>query len=283
MERTFSLAHLTTPDLHPVRMAEIAGRAGYTHLGLRMTPVTPGGWCFPLMDDPALFRETKRAMADAGVELLDVELLRLAPETDVAAYEPLLAVSAELGARHMLTQIHDDDRGRALANLAEACDLAARYDLTCDIEFLPWTANRSLETTAGFVSDVAKANAGVMIDTLHFDRSRSDPADIRALPVEWFRFIQLCDAPAERPETIEGLLYHAREAREFPGHGGLDLKGVLRALPTDIPIGLEIPNAALDHAMSVEERVSRALTAAKALLAELAEETIGRPPGRHVA
>lgn len=283
MERVFSLAHLTTPGLHPVEMAAIAGQAGYTHLGLRMTPVTPGGWCFPLMDDRAMFRDTKAAMNDAGVRLLDVELLRLAPETKVAAYEPLLAVSAELGARHMLTQIHDDDRGRALANLSEACDLAARYGLTCDIEFLPWTTNRSLSTAAAFVRDVNKANAGVMIDTLHFDRSRSDPAEIRALPTEWFRFIQLCDAPAERPESLEGLLFHAREAREFPGQGGLDLKSVLRALPSDIPIGLEIPNTALDRVIPVGERVSKALKAAKALLADLDSETNDVRRGTNVA
>jgi sugar phosphate isomerase/epimerase len=282
MERAFSLAHLTVPDLHPARMAAIAGRAGYSHIGLRMTPVTPGGWCFPLMDDRAMLRETRSAMAEAGVGLLDVELLRLAPETDVADYEPLLAVSAELGAKHMLTQIHDDDRGRALANLAAMCDLAAAYDLTCDLEFLPWTANRSLATAAGFVRDVGKANAGVMVDTLHFDRSLSDPADIAALPSAWFRYMQLCDAPAERPQDLAGLLFHAREAREFPGHGGLDLKSVLRVLPAGIPIGLEIPNAALDGVMSVEERVSKALIATKELLAELAMETTDRLRGANV-
>jgi sugar phosphate isomerase/epimerase len=283
MERAFSLAHLTAPGLHPVEMAAIAGRAGYTHVGLRMTAVTPGGWHFPLMSDAAMARETKAAMADAGVQLLDVEVLRLAPETVMAHYEPLLAVSAELGAKHLLTQIHDEDRGRGLANLAAACDLAARYGLSCDLEFLPWTANHNLETAAAFVRDVAKPNAGVMVDTLHFDRSLSDPAEIRILPKEWFRFMQLCDAPAERPDTLEGLLFHAREARDFPGQGGLDLKSVLRALPAGIPIALEIPNAALDQIMTVEERVSNALVATKALLAELAEEARGPSPHRSLA
>jgi hypothetical protein len=76
-------------------------------------------------------------------------------------------------------------------------------------------------------------------------------------------------APAERPTSVEGLLFHAREARDFPGRGGLDLKGVLRALPAGVPISVEIPNTALDTVMTVHQRVSAALAAAKALLAEL--------------
>lgn len=268
MARSFSLAHLTVPGLHPAQMALIAGRSGYTHISLRMTAVTPGGWHFPLMSEPAMLRETKAAMSDAHVELLDVELLRLAGDTVVADYEPLLAVSAELGAKHMLTQIHDDDPGRALTHFAQACDLAAQYGLTCDLEFLPWTANRSLETAAGFVRDVGKPNAGVMIDTLHFDRSLSDPAAIRALPAQQFRFIQLCDAPAERPTNLDGLLFHAREARGFPGQGRLDLTSVLSELPADIPISLEIPNTALERITTLGERVSAALVATKAFLIE---------------
>ena len=283
MRRAFSLAHLTVPGLHPADMARLAGQAGYSHIGLRMTAVTPGGWHFPLMDEREMFEATRDAMRDSGVSLLDVEVLRLAPETDVASYEPLLAVSAELGAKHMLTQVHDDDRGRALANLAAACDLAARYGLTCDLEFLPWTADRSLETAAAFVRDVDKANAGVMLDTLHFDRSLGDPAEIQALPPSWFRYIQLCDAPAERPQSLEGLLFHAREAREFPGWGGLNLKAVLRALPADTAIGLEIPNTALDRFMPPLQRVKQGLIAAKAMLYELSEEDGGQPYNRHVA
>lgn len=268
MARSFSLAHLTVPGLHPTQMALIAGRSGYTHISLRMTAVTPGGWHFPLMSDPAMLRETKAAMSDANVQLLDVELLRLAPDTVVADYEPLLAVSAELGAKHMLTQIHDDDRARGLTHFAQACDLAAQYGLTCDLEFLPWTANRSLGTAASFVADVGKQNAGVMIDTLHFDRSVSDPAEIRALPADRFRFIQLCDAPAERPTNLDGLLFHAREARDFPGQGRLDLTSILRELPASIPISLEIPNTALERITTLGERVSAALVATKAFLIE---------------
>lgn len=272
MQRCFSLAHLTVPNLHPVEMAALAGRTGYTHIGLRMTPVTLNGWHFPLMDNRALFRNTRQAVADAGVGLLDVEVLRLVPETEVSDYQPLLEVSAELGAKRMLTQIHDQDRSRGLAHFAQACELAAQFGLTCDLEFLPWTSNSSLQTAASFVRDADKPNAGVLIDTLHFDRALSTPTEIAALPPQWFRFIQLCDAPAERPTTLDGLLFHAREAREFPGHGGLDLKAVLRELPADIPIGLEIPNTELDRRMSLDERVGGALRATHALLQELEEE-----------
>ena len=51
------------------------------------------------MDDPALMRATKAAMADTGVGVLDIELVRLTPEIDVAGLERFLAAGAELGAR----------------------------------------------------------------------------------------------------------------------------------------------------------------------------------------
>lgn len=81
--------------------------------------------------------------------------------------------------------------------------------------------------------------------------------------------MQLCDAPAERPQDTAGVLYEARAERMFPGEGGLDLLGLLRAVPRDIPLSLEIPTAKLAETVGATERARRALAATKALLAKL--------------
>jgi sugar phosphate isomerase/epimerase len=266
MATAISLAHLTVPGMAPVDMIETAARAGYTHVGLRFTPVTPGGWAFPLMNDRSAMREVRRRLDGTGVRVLDIELVRLAPETDVRAYLPMLEAAAQLGARHVLTQAHDPDFGRVLDRYIAFCDLAVRFGLTADLEFLPWTKMSDLETAARVVASAGRPNAGVLIDTLHFFRAGSDLIFLEALPREWFHYVQLADAPKEAPTTVEGLIHAAREDRLLPGDGDLDLRAVLARIPPHTPIALEIPNAALAAVMDVESRVRAAADRLRALL-----------------
>jgi sugar phosphate isomerase/epimerase len=79
----------------------------------------------------------------------------------------------------------------------------------------------------------------------------------------------MCDAPAERPTTLEGLLHQARAERLLPGEGGLDLRGILRAVPGDTPISIEIPQEALAKTVPAVERARRALQATHRLLQSL--------------
>jgi hypothetical protein len=55
------------------------------------------------MDDPAGVRETKAAIAETGVSVLDIEFVRITPEIDVEALEPFVAAGAELGAKYVIT------------------------------------------------------------------------------------------------------------------------------------------------------------------------------------
>jgi sugar phosphate isomerase/epimerase len=81
--------------------------------------------------------------------------------------------------------------------------------------------------------------------------------------------MQLCDAPAERPTDVEGLLRQARAERLMPGDGGLDLTGILRALPDGLPIGLEIPMETLAQTIPAVERTRQMLAKTRRLLASL--------------
>jgi len=94
-------------------------------------------------------------------------------------------------------------------------------------------------------------------------------SEIADVPAAWFRYVQLCDAPAERPTTTEGLLHQARAERLLLGDGGLDLRGMLRALPPDLPLSLEIPMEGLAKTVGAVERARRALAAARKLLQSL--------------
>jgi sugar phosphate isomerase/epimerase len=268
MKSPLALAQLTALPLSPPQLIAVALRTGYQFVGLRMTEVVPGGAHWPLFSDKPLMRDTLAAIADTGVGVLDVELLRLTPAADIAAFEPIVAAGAEVGARHLLAQGADADRSRLIDAYGRLCDLAAPYGLTVDIEFPSWVEVGSLAAAADLVRGAGRANGGVLIDTLHLHRSGGVASDIAALPPEWFRYVQLCDAPTAIPDTLEGVLYAAREARAAPGEGELDLLGILRALPRGIPLSLEAPNAAAvarvgfeQHALQVRQATDRLLAA----------------------
>jgi sugar phosphate isomerase/epimerase len=80
--------------------------------------------------------------------------------------------------------------------------------------------------------------------------------------------MQFCDATAERPKDVEGLLYQARNCRLTPGTGGLDLVGLLRHMPRDIPISIECCNDELALRKSPLERAKMYIEATRRLLRE---------------
>jgi sugar phosphate isomerase/epimerase len=92
------------------------------------------------------------------------------------------------------------------------------------------------------VSNANEPNGRVLVNALHVARSATTFDDIASLPRHLLSYAQLCDAPAGIPATHEELIHTARCARLLPGDGGIDLRGLLLALPDDLPLSLEIPN-----------------------------------------
>lgn len=265
MTYEFSLAHLTVLQCTPPEMVAIAAKAGYHYVSLRMTAVTANEKTYPLIENRAMMKETKTRMADTGVGVLDIELARMDPKTEPENYLALLEAGAELGARAVIAQLPDRDRERATERFGRLCDLAHPFGLTVDLEFPSWTETPDLKAAAAVIETVDRSNAGMLVDTLHFDRSRSSLKDLRNLPREWFHFIHLCDAPREIPDTTDEVIYTARAGRFFPGEGGLKLLEILDCMPT-VPYSLEIPNEALMKELGPEEFARRALRAAELCL-----------------
>ena len=262
----FSLAHLTALGLTPPELIRVAARTGYRSVGLRLLRVTPESPGYPLQDNPALLRETRQAMVETGIAVSDVEFIRITPEFDVAALEGLFATGAELGARNAIAAPYDPDPARLAGSFGSLCDLAGRYGMGVALEFFPYAAVRDLPGAAAVVEAAGRANGGVLVDTLHFDRSGGTAEQIAAVAPHRFRIVHVCDAPAERPTTTEGLLHHARSERLPPGEGGIEIRGVLRCLPPGTPIALEVPMDALTREAGAEFVARRVREAAARLL-----------------
>jgi sugar phosphate isomerase/epimerase len=263
----FSLAALTALELAPPGLIDVAAACGYDHVGIRLLPATPGGTAYPLMEDEASLRETIARLDATGVTIADLEVAAFRPETEIAEFSAFFETGARLGARHILVAAYDPVLDRFADRFARFCEAAAPYGLTADLEFMPWTSVPDLETAGRIVEKAGKANAGVLVDALHFDRSGSLIGDIAAIPVGRFHYWQLCDGPAERPATSEEMMRAARTERMFPGEGGIDLASLTRAMPADIAVSIEVPTVELARTMDAGASARRALSAAKRVMA----------------
>jgi sugar phosphate isomerase/epimerase len=277
MTRPISLAALTVLELTPPEMVSCAFDAGFSHVGIRLLPATPTEPQYDLVGDTPLLHEVQARLAGTGVQVLDAEIFRLKPDTRVADYEAAIATAARLGARELLVAGNDPDDARQIESFAALCELAARYGLGAMLEFMPWTDARDLPQATRIVDRCGRENAGVLIDPFHFSRSRSRLEDVALVPPGGLRYLQFCDVPAAVPPTMQAILDEARAERLFPGEGGLDLLGLLRAVPRDVPLSVEVPALTLARTVGATERARRALAATRRVLAQLDGETVPGP------
>ena len=270
----FSLAHLTVLGVSPLDQIDIAAEAGYDFVGLRTTQVAAGEQVASLVGDEAMVERVQTRLANTDVDVLDVELARLGPEDEPDELRGLLEAAASVGARHVVGQLPDPDRSRAIDHFGRLCDLAADFGLTVDLEFPSWMENGDLGAAAAVVEAVGRPNAGILVDSLHFYRSSSSLEELASLPAEWFRFVQLCDAPVAVPPTVDEVIHDARAARSLPGYGQLPLVELIETLPV-VPYSLEVPNDVLRREVGTAEFARLVLTTARELLADCGLATVG--------
>lgn len=268
MTRAYSLAYLTGNGVDPVTAVGIAAEHGYDMISFRLLPAGPGDDIYPLMEDDRLFAEVKAAMRATGVTMADAEMIRLNPETKLDDFTPFLDRIADLGARHVLIAVDDTDMDRVQDTYAELCRRLSRYDLTADLEFMPWTGVKDLAAARRIVEAANHPAAAVLFDTLHFDRCKSTLAEFADLPPTLMNYVQVCDGPVPYDSSDAALIAIARTARLIPGDGGIDLGAIARFIPRDMTISVEVPNHALAREIGASEVARRALAATKELLGD---------------
>ena len=161
----------------------------------------------------------------------DIELARVYEGLHPTKYLPAMEVAAELGAKAVLSSIWGGERDFYVEKFGEICDLAKPFGLTVDLEYVPIAAVANLAQAVDVLRAVNRSNAGLMVDMHHFHRARDNPADLDAVPREWFHFAHLCDAPAEIPTERAEMIRILREARLYVGEGGIDVAEHPRAHP----------------------------------------------------
>lgn len=274
MARQFSLAYLTIPGVNPMDQIRIAKECGYDYASLRTIPMhLPGEPEFLLHKDQALFEATRQALKEYDMKVLDIELARVRPDLDINEYDPAFEKAAELGATDVLGSVWTRDKAYYTEQVGRIAEMAAKYGLKYNVEFLPWAGVRNLQEAITLVDNVKADNLYIMVDTLHAGRAGVHAEELARTDPKYFNFIHLCDGPAgpDGDPVLDNIkddlmLFTAREGRLYPGEGAMDIVGMVKAMP-EIPLSIELPNLKRIAELGGQGHAQRCLDTAKELFA----------------
>ena len=253
----------------------IAKETGYDYVSLRTIPMhLPGEPEFLLHKDPELFANVQKALKEYDMPLMDIELARVRPDLDIDEYEPAFEAAAKLGGTDVLGSVWTRDKAYYVEKVGKIAEMAKKYGLNYNVEFLPWAGVRNLQEAITLVDTVGADNLYIMVDTLHAGRAGVTGAELKRTDPKYFHFIHLCDGPAgpDGDPVLSDInaplmLHTAREARLYPGEGAMDIAGMVSAMP-EIPLSIELPNLERIQELGVEGHARRCLETAKAYFQE---------------
>ena len=156
MTRRYTLAPLQAMHFTPPQLVALSADVGAWGCGVRLLPVTPGAAFYPLHQDAPMLRETLACMADRGVTMFDLELVRMVPGLRVDELLPVFDVGQRLGARVLNVIGSDPEPQRLVDTYGALCDAAARFGLSCDVEPVPWAPGHT-----GAAHDLAESVGAV--------------------------------------------------------------------------------------------------------------------------
>ena len=265
MENQYALAHLTVMGCSPPEMTRLAARVGYDFVGFRLIPMGIPGESAYFPDDKEMIRQTKAALDDTGMKVLDLELARILADKSPKDYAPAIEVAAELGARSVISSAWTTDRtdrNFVVERYAEICEIAKPFGLTVELEFPSFSRLTNLQEAADIVRAANCENCGILVDTLYVHFSRIDLDELDAVPREWFHLLHICDSLPEIPTTREGMIHVARDERLYLGEGCIDFAAIFERLP-QVPYSIELPNLKRVDEYGYEEHARRCLESAK--------------------
>jgi sugar phosphate isomerase/epimerase len=228
-----SLASGVLPEFGPIETIRAAVAGRFDAVGLWVEPET---WT------AATLADARAALQDSGLELLDVEVIWIKPDSDMALHKKTIDIGAELGAKNVLCVSSDPETNATAARLAELCEHAATSGMRVALEFGIFTEVKTLTQALAVLDAVAHPQRALLIDPIHVDRSGSTVYQIAAVPRALLPYAQFCDASGDRPDPADfgAVITDAIDLRLQCGQGILPLHAMLAAMPPGIPLSIEL-------------------------------------------
>jgi sugar phosphate isomerase/epimerase len=234
--------------LHDFRKrVEIAARAGFKGMGL---------WHADILEIRRRysFQEMKQILNDNGIVHIEVEWLldwfctgaRRDASNETRAL--LLDAAEALGARHIkIGDLGNDcaEVPKMTEEFAILCRQAAQRGVLVLLEMLPRPFSRapSLDDVLTICTGAGANNAGIMLDSLHVQRTGTTPEDIVRKVGRQIRLgVEINDGYLAAPVKFEDSVVNKRL---LPGDGEFDLAAFLQAVwcvGYDGPIAVEVLN-----------------------------------------
>lgn len=268
MMREYSVAHLTYMGWTPPEMIYNCHSIGYEAVSLRtISQGLAGEANYDIAMNRGLYKAVREALDETGIYINDIELAKIAASTDVRDYEPAFEAAASLGVKNAITNIWTDNKTFYTEQFALLCDIASQYSVDINLEFVTWAKVADLNSAYELIKEVKRPNAKIVLDTLHFYRSRVTTEDFKNCPKELFKIAHICDAQLDIPVDEESLVHTGRRERLYPGDGAIDIAGVLKELSGETVFCVEIPNEKIVDRVGAFEHVKRCLARTKDYLA----------------
>jgi sugar phosphate isomerase/epimerase len=261
------LAPLTLFRPPHLELVRCAGEAGYDavgfQLGLQEVPVSP------LAGDSKFIREACDLLKRWNLEVMEVSNIVFEPDRTFEEGKILIDFAVEVGASIVQATIWDGERERVVERLSALSDYAKSCDLDITIEYMPYSKCVNFDDALSIATATERDNVRVVLDTLHFTRSKGTVDDLRRDDASAYSFVQLCDARSEAP-VFEMLRDESVWDRLPLGEGAVALAGIMEIIPTDLPLSLEIPCKRFKDLPLVEQAAEH-LRIARAFLAPFEE------------
>lgn len=238
--RALALHQITMMENGPEGLVRFAAAAGLA--GVCLFTATPsdadGRDMFPVVDATAAV-SFKRLLRDHDVNIINAEYFPVMTEQDVSNYLPAIALAAELGAKRLVSHVHETDPHRAGDQLAQLCSLAVEHDLDVGLEFTGFAAGcNSLQSAVDLHDRVNQPNLAIAIDALHLFRTGGTLEQLQAVDPAIIGYAQLCDGPDLR--LSDDYLDEAMN-RMIPGQGVFPLRELVSLLGAHVDIDIEVP------------------------------------------
>ena len=211
--------------------AEVCGRVGWRGMGFVLddTVAAVDHYGMPTV---------RRIFSDNGIRHLELEFLvdwHLTCERRTASdayFERLLAFGAELGIKKIkigggVFEEGEPDLPAMRTALAAICERAAPLNIDIVIEFLPFASINSIARGVALFDGLGTTNGGLLVDTWHIERGGMTAEDIRRMPPDLLKAVELDDAG---PEIMGTLFNDSTHYRRLCGEGSIDIASQVQAI-----------------------------------------------------
>ncbi len=214
----------TLPDT-PCRLTMLAAAAtaGYAGMALRVTPARLP--FHPILGNLPLIRDIRHALQDAPPVWRSAASIS-SPIPSCLRSKTRWRWARTSGAKFAFVIGDDPDAARLRERFAGFCDLAATFELSAFVEFVPQRPLGTLAATLKLFDDARRTNVAVCVDPLNFTRSGGRIAEVRAIDRKYLPYAQFSDGLIYADERAPSSTMRPN-VRRLPGEGDVPLADIM--------------------------------------------------------